>query len=129
MTDQVTLDVPWGRKPEPSEILGDIDLSGQRAVVTGGYSGIGLETVRALTERGMEVIAPARSLEKANAALAGISGVTVAAMDLADLSSVTSFAGSIASDGKPLDLVINNAGIMACPETRIGKGWESQFAT
>ncbi|MEO1041234.1 MAG: oxidoreductase [Pseudomonadota bacterium] len=129
MTDQIKLDVPWDRKPEPSEILGDIDLSGQRAVVTGGYSGIGLETVRALTERGMDVIAPARSLDKAEAALAGIDRVTVAAMDLADLSSVKSFAAAVTGEGKPLDLVINNAGIMACPETRLGDGWESQFAT
>ncbi|MEO1658751.1 MAG: oxidoreductase [Pseudomonadota bacterium] len=129
MTDQKKLDVPWGAKPEPDEVLGDIDLSGRRGVVTGGYSGIGLETVRALTGRGMDVIVPARSREKAEAALAGIDRVTVADLDLSDLSSVKSFAATVTADGKPLDLLINNAGIMACPEARLGDGWESQFAT
>ncbi|MEM6746868.1 MAG: SDR family NAD(P)-dependent oxidoreductase [Pseudomonadota bacterium] len=129
MTDQIKLDVPWDRKPEPNEVLGDIDLSGKRAVVTGGYSGIGLETVRALSGRSVEVIVPVRSREKAEAALGGIDRVTVADLDLGDLASVKSFAGTVTSDGKPLDLLINNAGIMACPEARLGHGWESQFAT
>lgn len=129
MTDQKKLDVPWGMKPEPAEVLGDIDLTGKRGVVTGGYSGIGLETVRALTERGMDVIVPVRSREKAEAALAGMDRVTVAGLDLSDLSSVKAFASTNTSDGKPLDLLINNAGIMACPEARLGDGWESQFAT
>ncbi|MEM9837546.1 MAG: oxidoreductase [Pseudomonadota bacterium] len=128
MTDQTPLNVPWDRKPDPSEVMGDIDLSGKRAIVTGGYSGIGLEAVRALTERGASVVVPVRSQEKAKEALAGIPNTTTASLDLADLSSVRSFAKTVADDGQPVDLLINNAGVMASPLSRIGSGWESQFA-
>ena len=127
MTDQQPLDLPFGPKPEPAEIMAGIDLSGKRAVVTGGYSGIGIEAVKALTAAGAEVIIPARRKDVAAEALAGIPNTSVAAMDLADLSSVKTLADDLASSGT-IDLLINNAGVMASPLSRVGNGWESQFA-
>lgn len=119
----------FGAKSEPSEILAGKDLSGKIAIVTGGYSGIGLETTRALAAHGARVYVPVRSAEKAREALAGVAGDVIAdAMDLADLASVREYAKTIAQRESALHLLINNAGIMACPETRIGRNWESQFA-
>ena len=115
-------------KSEPAEVLDGIDLSGKTAVVTGGYSGIGLETTRALAARGAKVIVPVRTPEKADEALAGLDGdVSSAAMDLADLATVRAFAASVSDSNESLDLLINNAGVMATPERRVGPGWEYQF--
>lgn len=75
------------------------------------------------------VTVPARRPDAAKEALAGINGVSVAAMDLADLSSVRRFAQDYAAAHPKLHLLINNAGIMACPLSRVGKGWEAQFGT
>ena len=118
----------FGAKSEPGDILQGVDLSGKVAVVTGGYSGIGLETTRALAGAGARVYVPVRDPAKAESNLADIDGdVTADAMDLADLATVSAYAESIIGRESSLDLLINNAGIMACPETRIGKDWESQF--
>ncbi|GGY46034.1 oxidoreductase [Parvularcula lutaonensis] len=125
MADQQPLAVPWDRKPEPDEVMGSADLGGKRAIVTGGYSGIGFETVKALAARGMHIIVPARSRQKAEDALRAFDNVTVADMDLADLASVRKFARDFGD--RPLDLLINNAGIMVPPLERVGPGWESQF--
>ena len=116
-------------KSEPSQVLAGVDLAGKVAVVTGGYSGIGLETTRALLDCGAKVYVPVRTPAKASENLAGLSGdLVVDAMDLSDLASVKAYAASVAAREPKLDLLINNAGIMACPETRIGPQWESQFA-
>jgi NAD(P)-dependent dehydrogenase (short-subunit alcohol dehydrogenase family) len=110
-------------------------LAGKTAIVTGGYSGIGLETVRALAAKGVRVIVPARDSDKAKAALSALQGeIEIGAMDLSDIGSVQSFASSVAGSLSKLDLLINNAGIMACPETRVGPQkpapeWEAQFGT
>lgn len=118
----------FGAKSEPEAILAGKDLSGKVAVVTGGYSGIGLETARALAAHGARVHIPVRSPEKAKETLAGVKGdIVVDAMDLADLASVRAYAQGVARRESALHLLINNAGIMACPETRVGKNWESQF--
>jgi NAD(P)-dependent dehydrogenase (short-subunit alcohol dehydrogenase family) len=119
----------FGRRTAASEVLSGIDLSGQLSVVTGGYSGIGLETTRALAAAGAAVVVPARRPEAARAAVAGLDGVRVEESDLGDLASVAKFAQRPLADGRPIDIVINSAGIMACPETRVGDGWEAQFAT
>lgn len=119
----------FGAKSEPAKVLAGKDLSGKVAIVTGGYSGIGLETTRALVAAGAKVYVPVRSPAKAEENLADIGGeVIVDAMDLGDLDSVRSYAESIAQREASLDLLINNAGIMACAEIKIGNNWECQFA-
>lgn len=119
----------FGARTTAAEVLQGIDLTGRLALVTGGYSGIGLETTRALSAAGAEVIVPARRPDTAAQALTGIDRVTAETLDLGDLASVEALAGRLLSAGRPLDLVIDSAGIMACPETRVGDGWEAQFAT
>ena len=127
ISDQSPTNSGFHAKSSTAEVLDGIDLTGRTAIVTGGYSGLGLETTRALAAHGAKVIVPVRSPEKAAASLEGIAGVTTAALDLADLRSVRSFADAILGAHDRLDLLINNAGIMACPEARVGPGWESQF--
>lgn len=128
--DQKPIGSGFGRQSTAATVIEGIDLSGKTAIVTGGYSGIGLEMVRALAGAGAHVVVPARRPEAAREALAQVAGnLEVAAMDLADLASVRAFAEDFRAAGRRLDLLINNAGIMACPETRVGPGWEAQFAT
>jgi len=119
----------FGAKTTAAEVMKGIDLSGKTAIVTGGYSGIGLETSKALVAAGAEVIVPVRDRRKAedNIEEAGIN-VELCEMDLADLASVQAFAADVVGSRDKIHLLINNAGIMACPETRIGPGWEAQFA-
>ncbi|KPA20955.1 putative oxidoreductase UxuB [Shimia sp. SK013] len=127
-SDQIPVEHGFGARPDAADVVAAIDLSGKTAVVTGGYSGLGLETVRALAGRGAKVVVPVRTPEKAEAALTGVAGDVMALpMDLADITSVARFAGEVAGALPKLDLLINNAGIMACPMERVGPGWESQF--
>ncbi|RSM49062.1 oxidoreductase [Amycolatopsis balhimycina DSM 5908] len=125
-THQHKIGSGFGHRTTATEVLHGIDLTGRLALVTGGYSGLGAETTRALAAAGAHVIVPARRPAEARAALAGTA--EVAALDLADLGSVRRFAGRFLASGRGLDIVIGNAGIMACPETRVGPGWEAQFA-
>ncbi|MEU0640900.1 SDR family NAD(P)-dependent oxidoreductase [Streptomyces umbrinus] len=111
------------------DVLDGIDLTGKLAIVTGGYSGLGLETTRALTKAGARVVVPARRRSVAEEAVAGLDGVEVDELDLGDLDSVRAFAERFLASGRTIDILIDNAGIMACPETRVGPGWEAQFAT
>ena len=97
--------------------------------MTGGYSGIGLETARVLHAAGAQVVVPARNTARARAALAGLNGVEVESMDLIDPTSVDAFAATFLDSGRPLHLLVNNAGIMATPLARDARGFESQFAT
>lgn len=125
---QKKLNSGFNAKSEPSEILAGKNLSGKIAIVTGGYSGIGLETTRALVNGGAKVYVPVRTADKAKENLQDIEGEVIAdEMDLADLASVRAYAVSIAARESNIDLLINNAGIMACPEARVGNNWESQF--
>ncbi|MCX5254046.1 SDR family NAD(P)-dependent oxidoreductase [Streptomyces canus] len=119
----------FGAHSTADDVLAGIDLSGKLAIVTGGYSGLGLETTRALTKAGARVVVPARRPDTAWKALAGLDGVELDELDLGDLESVRAFAERFLDSGRTVDLVIDNAGIMACPETRVGPGWEAQFAT
>jgi NAD(P)-dependent dehydrogenase (short-subunit alcohol dehydrogenase family) len=110
------------------ETLDGIDLGGKIAVVTGGYSGIGLETTRALAEAGATVVVPARTPDKARQALNGIPRVEQSRLDLLDPGSIDAFASEFLASGRPLHMLINNAGIMATPLTRDSRGYESQFS-
>ena len=112
-----------------AEALGGRNLTGKTAIVSGGYSGIGLETVRALTEAGATIVVPARTPEKARASLAGIPRVELEELDLIKPASVDAFAQRFLDSGRPLDILINSAGIMVPPLTRDARGYESQFAT
>ncbi|GAB2573248.1 SDR family NAD(P)-dependent oxidoreductase [Streptomyces capparidis] len=118
----------FGGESTAEEVLHGIDLSGCLALVTGGYSGIGLATVRALAGAGARVVVPARRPDAARDALAGLAGVEVDALDLADLGSVRAFAERFLATGRTLDIVIANAALLPCPPTRVGPGWEAQFA-
>ena len=119
----------FSNQSEPKDILKNIDLHNKVAIVTGGYSGIGLETTKALVAAGANVIIPAKRPEIANQNLNGVvSETNIIKMDLGNLNSVKNFTNSFKENFNTLSLLINNAGIMACPETRVGDNWESQFA-
>ena len=128
-TPQHKIGSGFGAKTTASDVLAGLTLSGRLALVTGGYSGIGLETTRALAGAGATVIVPARRPDTARRALAGIENTRLETLDLGDLDSVASLAQALLEAGDPIDIVIDSAGIMACPETRLGPGWEAQFAT
>ncbi|CAA9357178.1 MAG: Dehydrogenases with different specificities (related to short-chain alcohol dehydrogenases) [uncultured Frankineae bacterium] len=119
----------FGRHSTAADVLAGLDLSEVSAVVTGGYSGVGLETTRALSAAGASVVVPARRPDHARDQLAGLPRVEVEELDLADLDSVHGFADRLLASGRPVDVLINNAAVMANSETRVGPGWESQFAT
>jgi NAD(P)-dependent dehydrogenase (short-subunit alcohol dehydrogenase family) len=128
-TPHRTIGSGFGARSTADDVLNGIDLAGRLAIVTGGYSGLGLETTRALARAGARVVVPARRPAAAREAVGGIGGVEIDELDLADLHSVHVFAKRFLASGRPVDIVINNAGVMACPETRVGPGWEAQFAT
>ena len=119
----------FGATTTAAEVVDGLDLSGRLAIVTGGYSGLGLEVTRALTSVGAHVVVPARRPEVATEALVGIDGVETDALDLGDLDSVAAFAERFTASGRRVDLLIDNAGVMATPLERVGDGWERQFAT
>ncbi len=128
LTDQQPLGSPFSATSTARDVLADIDLSGATALVTGGYSGLGLETARSLAAAGARVVVPARRPAEARAALADVDGCEVIPMDLADLGSVRTAAAQIEDRLAELDLVMALAGIMATPEKRVGHGWEGQLA-
>ncbi|MEV7991538.1 SDR family NAD(P)-dependent oxidoreductase [Streptomyces sp. NPDC086077] len=128
-TPQHKLGSGFGARSTADDVLAGIDLTGRLALVTGGYSGIGVETTRALAKAGARVVVPARRVGAARENLAGIDGVEVDELDLADLDSVRAFAERFLASSRTLDVVIDSAAVMACPETRVGPGWEAQFAT
>ncbi len=124
---------PFGFETTAAEVVDGLDLTGKRAVVTGGASGIGVETARALAGAGAAVTIAARDTAKGTRVAADIRQTTgnhaidVRPLELADLRSVAAF---VADWDGPLDLLINNAGIMALPERELtAAGWELQFAT
>lgn len=128
-TAQQPIPSGFGPQTTAAEAIAGIDLTGKIVIVTGGYSGIGLETTRALAQAGATVIVPARTPEKAKEALAGIPRVELEEMELTDPESVDAFALRFLGSGRPLHMLINSAGIMANPQTRDKRGFESQFAT
>lgn len=126
---QIQINSGFGAKSEPKEILNEIDLTGKIALVTGGYSGIGLETTKALVEVGAEVIIPARRVSIAKKELSGIiEDKNIIEVNLADPSSVIKVVDQLLDSNLTLDILINNAGIMACPQMPTKEGWDLQFA-
>ncbi|CAN7452900.1 oxidoreductase [Microbacterium foliorum] len=126
---QQPLSSEFGYRSTAAEVIAGTDLAGKTAIVTGGYSGLGLETVRALADAGVRVIVPARRVDAAQQALDGIAEAEARGADLSDLDSVAAFTESVRHDGQPIDLVLNVAGIMATPFGHTAQGFESQFGT
>jgi NAD(P)-dependent dehydrogenase (short-subunit alcohol dehydrogenase family) len=111
------------------DVIKGIDLSGKTAIVTGGYAGIGLETVKTFVAAGATVIVPARDTKKAADNLKGVANVTIEKMDLMDPASIDQFALKFLANHNILHLLVNNAGIMWVPLQRDKRGYESQLAT
>lgn len=132
---QKPLASPFGARSEAPEVVKGVDLKSKTAIVTGGASGLGVETVRALAIAGARVVMPVRSRPKGEEVAArlraetGNEAIEIADMDLADFASVRAFADRFVGSGAPLHILIANAGIMATPERRIMGGIESQFGT
>jgi NAD(P)-dependent dehydrogenase (short-subunit alcohol dehydrogenase family) len=130
MTTRVT--TPFGATSTAADVIAHLDLSGKRAIVTGGASGLGEETARALASAGADVTIAVRNVDAGRrvaeslTASTGNSHIHVGQLDLADQASVGAF---VASWQGPLDILVANAGVMANPETRTPEGWEIQFAT
>lgn len=120
----------FGYRSTAAEVLEGIDLAGKRVVVTGGYSGIGTETVRALAGAGADVIVGARRTGQAEDVLREVAGsIAVLPLDLGDPASIDAFAKALAERWDSIDVLINNAAVMASPLTRDARGYEGQFAT
>lgn len=130
-TAQSPINSGFSRASTTIDIIKGVDLVGKVAIVTGGYSGLGLETARTLGSAGARVIVPARDVERARKAIAEAGGgMEVQFMDLTDPRSIDNFARDFVETGLPLHLLINNAGIMALSELkRDSQGNELQFAT
>jgi NAD(P)-dependent dehydrogenase (short-subunit alcohol dehydrogenase family) len=126
----------FGATSTTDEVLQGVNLSGKRVLVTGVSAGIGVETARALAAHGMEVVGAARDLSKAQAATAQVrvqarsgGSLHLVQLDLASLDSVRRCADGLLAAGKPFDVIIANAGVMACPKGITVDGFETQFGT
>lgn len=129
-TAQAPIDSPFGYRSTALEVVNGIDLTGKTAFVTGGYSGLGTEVVRALAAAGARVLIGARRPDKAGEDLAAVPGaIEILPLDLSDPASIDACAEEVARRTDRLHIVINNAAIMACPLARDARGYESQFAT
>jgi NAD(P)-dependent dehydrogenase (short-subunit alcohol dehydrogenase family) len=130
--DDHRVSTPFGAESTAADVIAGVDLTGKRAIVTGGASGIGVATARALASSGGEVTLAVRDIQAGQRVAADIVATTdngrvlVAALDLADRKSIADF---VASWRGPLHVLVNNAGIMAAPQSRTPDGWEMQFAT
>ncbi len=130
ISPQTPIDSPFNYRSTAMEVAEGIDLTGKAIVITGGYSGIGTETVRALASRGGHVIVGARRPDTARKVLRAMDGaITILPLDLSDPASIDNFAAEVAGLTNSLDILVNNAAIMANPLTRDARGYESQFAT
>jgi NAD(P)-dependent dehydrogenase (short-subunit alcohol dehydrogenase family) len=125
----------FGAESTTDEVLEGVSLRGKRILVTGVSSGLGVETARALAAHGALVVGAARDLAKARAATEHMrvqssgGGLELVQLDLASLASVRACADALLAAGKPFDLVIANAGVMACPKGTTADGFETQFGT
>jgi NAD(P)-dependent dehydrogenase (short-subunit alcohol dehydrogenase family) len=127
---------PFGATSTTDEVLEGIDLTGKRILVTGASAGLGVETARALVAHGAQVVGAVRDLDKARratepvrAAAANGGALDFVTLDLASLASVRAGADTLLAEGRPFDVIIANAGIMACPQSQTTDGFETQFGT
>lgn len=127
---------PFGATSTTDDVLEGVDLRGKRILVTGVSAGLGVETARALAGHGAQVVGAARDLKKAEAATAEVraqaangGGLELIELDLASLASVRACADALVADGRPFDVVIANAGVMATPFGKTADGFETQFGT
>lgn len=129
-TPQTPIGSGFGEASTADQVMAGIDLAGKTAIVTGGYSGIGRETVRVFLAAGARVIVPARDVQRARTALAGHEAAEIWPMDLLDPASIDAFATRFLAEGTPLSILVNCAGIMALPDLTVNaRGHELQFAT
>ncbi len=125
----------FGAETTTDEVLEGIDLNGKHAIVTGASGGLGEETARALASKGATITIAARNVARSETAAAkireatGNPNVSVGELELDDLDSIRRFVDKWTGENDQLHLLVNNAGVMACPLTRTTKGWELQFAT
>ena len=126
----------YGATSTTDEVLAGVDLSGKRILVTGVSAGLGVETARTLAAHGAQVVGAARDLAKAKGATGQVradakngGGLELVQLDLASLASVRACADALLAAGKPFDLIIANAGVMACPFGKTVDGFETQFGT
>ena len=126
----------FGATSTTDEVLDGVDLSGKRILVTGVSAGLGVETARVLAAHGAQVVGAARDLDKAKAATEAVragarngGGLELMQLDLASLKSVRACADALNADGRPFDVLIANAGVMACPKGETADGFETQFGT
>jgi NAD(P)-dependent dehydrogenase (short-subunit alcohol dehydrogenase family) len=126
----------FGATSTTDEVLEGVSLTGRRVLITGVSAGLGVETARSLAAHGAQVIGAVRDLDKARAAAEKVKidaadggGIELVRLDLSSLASVRACADTLLSDDKPFDLVIANAGVMACPFGKTADGFETQFGT
>lgn len=126
----------FGAKSTTDDVLNGVDLSGKRVLVTGASAGLGVETARALVSHGASVVGAARNLAKARDATTAVreaarNGATfdLIELDLASLKSIRTASDRLVKDGRPFDVVIANAGVMATPKGQTADGFETQFGT
>ena len=126
----------FGATSTTDEVLQGVNLSGKRVLVTGVSAGLGVETARALAAHGAQVVGAARDLSKAQAATEQVrtqaasgGSLSLVQLDLASLDSVRRCADGLLAAGKPFDIIIANAGVMACPKGTTADGFETQLGT
>jgi len=126
----------FGAKSTTDEVLEGVNLSGKRVLVTGASAGLGVETCRTLAAHGATVVGAARDLAKAQKATESVrkdaknsGSLELIELDLASLKNVRACADALVKAGKPFDVVICNAGVMACPQGKTSDGFETQFGT
>jgi NAD(P)-dependent dehydrogenase (short-subunit alcohol dehydrogenase family) len=126
----------FGAESTTDDVLSGADLSGKRVLVTGVSAGLGVETARTLAAHGAHVVGAARNLDKAEKATEAVragaakgGGLELVELDLASLKSVRACADALVAAGKPFDVIICNAGVMATPKGKTADGFETQFGT
>ena len=128
-TEQTPIQSGFSETSTATEVISGIDMNGKTIIITGGHSGIGLETTKVLSQAGATVIVGARDIMKAKQTLAEVKNVIIIKLDLSESSSADAFVNEYRKSFKTCDILINNAGIMATPLLRNSLGYEMQFAT